>query len=381
GDHRLVAYLIPTDGSPASDVDRLAAEVRAHAVGLLADYMVPSAFLVIDAFPLTVNGKLDRKALPEPDLAVTAGTGRKPETEREAQLCAVFAEVLGIPEVGVDDNFFELGGHSLLAVTLIERIRTVMGIELPVKALFTSPTVAALARELTSPALVIPPNLIPHGAREITPEMLPLVELSADDVQRIVDRVPGGAANIADIYPLAPLQEGIFFHHVLQAGEGTDAYLLPTVLGFDSREHLDTFTTALQQVVNRHDILRTAIIWQDLPQPVQVVLHEAPIPVTDVVLEPSDTDVPDRLLAACPSVMALDEAPLVRIFVAAEPEDGRWFALLQVHHLIQDHTTLDILMNEVRAFLTGQHQTLPAPLPFRDFVAQARLGASREEHE
>ncbi|WP_245687394.1 condensation domain-containing protein, partial [Streptacidiphilus griseoplanus] len=381
GDHRLVAYIVPaSEGKQYEDTAELTTEVRAHAVGLLADYMVPSAFLVIDAFPLTVNGKLDRKALPEPDLAVTAGTGRKPESEREAQLCAVFAEVLGIPEVGVDDNFFELGGHSLLAVTLIGRIRAALDVDLSVKALFTAPTVAGLAAVLGGPVFQAPPNLIPQGAREITPEMLPLVELSADDVQRIVDRVPGGAANIADIYPLTPLQEGIFFHHVLQADEGTDAYLLPTVLGFDSREHLDTFTTALQQVVNRHDILRTAIIWQNLPQPVQVVLHEAPISVRTVDLA-DEGDVTQRFLAACPSVMALDEAPLVRIFVAAEPEDGRWFALLQVHHLIQDHTTLDILMNEVRAFLTGQHQTLPAPLPFRDFVAQARLGISREEHE
>ncbi|MCD0486481.1 amino acid adenylation domain-containing protein, partial [Streptacidiphilus sp. ASG 303] len=381
GDKRLVAYLIPADSGSASDIDRLAAGVRIHATGLLPEYMVPSAVVVLEAFPLTVNGKLDRKALPEPDLAESAGAGRRPETEQEAQLCAVFAEVLGIPEVGVEDNFFELGGHSLLAVTLIERIRTTLDVSLSVKALFTAPTVAGLSGVLGEPVFQAPPNLIPQGAREITPAMLPLVELSTDDIQRIVERVPGGAANIADVYPLAPLQEGIFFHHLLQAGEGADAYVLPTVLRFDSREHLDTFTGALQKVVDRHDILRTAVVWQDLPEPVQVVLREAPIQVTEVVLEPSGADVADRLLAASPSVMALDEAPLVRVFTAAEPEGGRWCALLQVHHLIQDHTTLDILMAEVRAFVTGEHETLPDPLPFRDFVAQARRGVSPEEHQ
>ncbi|MCD0486486.1 amino acid adenylation domain-containing protein, partial [Streptacidiphilus sp. ASG 303] len=116
GDKRLVGYVTVASGAETQDPTRLAADIRAHTVAVLPEYMVPSAVVVLEAFPLTVNGKLDRKALPEPDLAVTAGSGRRPETEREAQLCAVFAEVLGIPEVGVEDNFFELGGHSLLAV-------------------------------------------------------------------------------------------------------------------------------------------------------------------------------------------------------------------------------------------------------------------------
>ncbi|WP_157875953.1 non-ribosomal peptide synthetase, partial [Streptacidiphilus griseoplanus] len=381
GDKRLVAYVTVAAGTDNQDLTRLSAGIRAHTVAVLPDYMVPSAVVVMDAFPLTVNGKLDRRALPEPDLAVTAGTGRRPATEREEALCGLFADVLGIPEVGVDDNFFELGGHSLLAVTLIARIRTGMGIELPVKALFTSPTVSALAGELTGPAVAIPPNLIPEGAQEITPEMLPLVELSADDVQRIVDRVPGGAANIADIYPLAPLQEGILFHHLLEAGR-QDVYVQPTVLRFDSQERLQTFTKALQNVVDRHDILRTAIIWQDLPEPLQVVLRQAPIPVSRVVLRPhSGMDAAEQLLEACPAVMDIGRAPLIRMYTAQEQSTGVWHALLQVHHLVLDRTSFGILMGEIRAFLAGREETLPRPLPFRDFAAQARLGVPAEEHQ
>ncbi|MGW3466185.1 condensation domain-containing protein, partial [Streptomyces olivaceoviridis] len=172
----------------------------------------------------------------------------------------------------------------------------------------------------------------------------------------------------------------IFFHHLLHADTGSDVYVLPTVLGFDSRERLDGFLGALQNVVDRHDILRTAIIWHDLPEPVQVVLRHTPIPVEDIALEAGD-DVADALLAACPATMDVGRAPLVRVFTARRVEDGRWFALLQVHHLVQDHTTLDILLAEVRAFLTGSAASLPAPMPFRDFVAQARFGMSREEHE
>ncbi|MBD0425056.1 non-ribosomal peptide synthetase, partial [Streptomyces sp. TRM S81-3] len=161
GEKRLVAYVVPAgpgeghDGPGAGDDHdsrrggELSTQVREFAATRLPHHMVPAAVLVLDALPLTVNGKLDRAALPPPDFAALAGGGRAPATPQEEFLCRAFAEVLALPEVGVDDDFFALGGHSLLATRLISEVRAALGVEVPIRAVFTHPTPAALATRIT----------------------------------------------------------------------------------------------------------------------------------------------------------------------------------------------------------------------------------------
>jgi arthrofactin-type cyclic lipopeptide synthetase C len=216
----------------------------------------------------------------------------------------------------------------------------------------------------------------------IRPEMLPLVSLDQAQIDAIVATVPGGAANVQDIYPLAPLQEGFLFHH-LATTEG-DPYLLGSVSRFASRERLDAYLQAFGAVIARHDILRTAIVWENVPEPVQVVWRQAAIPVEEVELDPAAGDVAGQLYRRFdPRHYRIDirRAPLLRCYVAREGDGERWVLLLLLHHLAGDHTTLDVLREEIQAHLQGRSGQLPAPLPFRNFVAQARLSVSTEEHQ
>ena len=204
-----------------------AEELRAHLKALLPEYMVPSAFVMLESLPLTANGKLDRRALPAPELERYASRQYEaPQGEIEEILAGIWQELLRVERVGRQDNFFELGGHSLLIVQMMERLRRV-GLSAEVRRVFDSPTLADLASALTQEVVErssrCPPNLIPAGCEQITPQMLPLVQLEPQQIERIVQAVPGGAANIQDIYPLAPLQEGILFHHLLNE-QGGDTY-------------------------------------------------------------------------------------------------------------------------------------------------------------
>ncbi len=290
----------------------------------------------------------------------------------EEALAAIWAEVLKLERVGRHDNFFELGGHSLLVVAVLERMRR-QGLDADVRALFAAPTVAALADavgDATEPSFAAPPNGIPQGAAAITPEMLPLVQLTQEQIDSIVDRVPGGAGNVQDIYPLAPLQEGMLFHHLM--AEKGDAYVSPLQMAFDRRDRLDGFLEALRELIQRHDILRTAVVWEGLTEPVQVVWRRATLPVEEAALDADDS----RRFR-----MDVRQAPMLRAFIARDAERDRWQLLLLNHHLILDHASLEIAVREVRALTMGRGAGLPSPLPFRNFVAQARLGVKREEQE
>ncbi|CRM28925.1 Gramicidin S synthase II [Pseudomonas sp. 31 R 17] len=376
GDKRLVAYY--TAAAP------LAIEaLRDHVQGQLPDYMVPSAYVWLKRLPLTANGKLDRKHLPMPDQsALLSRAYEAPQGEVETLLAQIWQDVLKLERVGRHDHFFELGGHSLLAVSLIERMRRV-GLSADVRVLFSQPSLAALAAAVGSGReIVVPANGIPAGCTHINPSMLSLVQLDAAAIERIVANVPGGAANVQDIYPLAPLQEGILYHHI--SAEQGDPYLLQSRMAFDSLERLHAFMGALQQVVARHDILRTGVVWEGLDSPVQVVWRQAQLVVQAVSLDPADGGIIEQLHARFDARhyrLDITQAPLLRMVYAQDPANQRVAAILLFHHLALDHTAMEVVGQEMRAFMLDQADDLPEAAPFRNYVAQARLGVSVAEHE
>jgi amino acid adenylation domain-containing protein len=224
---------------------------------------------------------------------------------------------------------------------------------------------------------------IDEAAEAITPVMLPLLALDQGAIDRLVAQVPGGVRNVQDIYPLAPLQEGILFHHRLHGeGEG-DAYVMPTLLRFDDRERLDGFVQALREVIARHDILRTSVHWEDLEQPVQLVQREAGLDIETLTAAPAEDALLRLRALADPRRCRLDvrRAPMLRGHAIQERDSGRWLLQLLHHHLILDHTASDLLVQEVMLILQGRRDRLPAPVPFRRFVAQALKGGTESGHE
>ncbi|KAG0321904.1 hypothetical protein BGZ97_009763, partial [Linnemannia gamsii] len=375
-DKRLIAYVV------AEADEQLAFTLRANLATRLPEYMLPAAFVRLDALPLTTNGKLDRRALPAPsDEAVARQAYEAPQGEVEKALAAIWTELLKVERISRYDSFFALGGHSLLAVQMIGRLRR-LGLTVSVRVLFDKPTLKALAQSLGQHREVdIPPNLITIDTTTLTPAMLPLIDLSQADIDRIVEQTPGGVANIQDIYALSPLQDGILFHHLL-ATKG-DPYLLIAQMSFDNRALLDRYLEALQQVVNRHHILRTAFIWEGLSTPAQVVWRHAPLSIEELSLDPAAGTFDEQLLRRfdlSQHRIDLTQAPLLRLAIAQD-ENGHWRLVELLHHLIGDHSTLEVLQSEIQAFLDDQGDMLAPPQPFRNLVAQARLGVSQEAYE
>ncbi|MFD7028606.1 amino acid adenylation domain-containing protein [Streptomyces sp. NPDC059917] len=378
GSPRLVAYPVLDDAlAPAADEAALRAELVRHLEATLPEYMVPGAFVVLDELPVTAHGKLDRRALPVPDIEAFAQREyTAPATPTERLLAGLWAELLGFDgdRIGSGDNFFALGGHSLLITVLVARLAE-HGLRASVRAVFGATTLAELATALDAAgpaeAYEVPPNRIPTGCERITPELLPLVELTQEQIDAVVATVPGGAADVQDVYPLVATQEGILFHRLLDPDN--DPYLVSTLYVAEDEAACAAFTRALQAVVDRHDVMRTAVVTDGLPAPVQVVHRRATLPVRRLLLDP-ERDAEQQALALLerPDNLEIDRAPLLRLTVAEDPGSGRRYLLLSAHHLIEDATSLRLTLNELALHMADRADLLAPPAPYRDFVAHTR---------
>jgi amino acid adenylation domain-containing protein len=334
GDKRLVAYFTYRGTS----VPELG-ELRAHLRASLPEYMVPAAFVALQRMPLTPSGKIDRRALPDPEdvRAEAETTFLAPRTRTERRLADAWREVLRVEQVGVDDNFFDLGGHSLLVTQLASRIRTEFGVELPMASVFEAPTLAALAGRIEA--------LRPADAE---PELAPIPTVSRDDQP----------------LPLSFSQERLWFLDQFQPG--SPLYNVPMSLRLRGRLDVTALERTFQEVVRRHEVLRTGFTSVE-GQPAQMIHPEAHLemPVTDLSDSPTpwtETRLADLAEEEAQRPFDLSQPPLMRVRLVKIAEDD--YALLAtIHHIVSDGWSMGVLIREVAALYTAFAAGQPSPLP------------------
>ncbi|MFJ9461710.1 condensation domain-containing protein, partial [Kitasatospora sp. NPDC101447] len=294
GDKRLVAYVVTTDAQDPHGVR----EFVAHR---LPEYMVPSAFVVLDALPLTVNGKLDRRALPAPEYGPEQAGGRSPRSPREEVLCGLFAQTLGVESVSIDDDFFRFGGHSLLATRLVSRIRSLLAVELPIRQLFETPTVAGLAAALDATEGVT------RGA-----------------VVAVVPR--------PERIPLSYAQQRLWFLHQFDGPNAT--YNAPVALRLHGSLDREALREALADVVARHESLRTLFV-EDAEGAGQVILPADRVELPLDVVETDEEQLAERLAEASAHPFDLaQEIPFRATLLALSATDH--VLLVLTHHIVSD---------------------------------------------
>ncbi|WP_279630305.1 amino acid adenylation domain-containing protein, partial [Streptomyces murinus] len=307
GRPRLVAYVVARDTLRPDDVREFTRE-------RLPEHMVPSAVVPLEGLPLTANGKLDRAALPAPESA-SDGSGRAARTPQEQIVCDLFAQVLGLPRVGVDDDFFHLGGHSLLATRLIARIRAAFGVEIGLRTLFEVRTAGAVAARLDTAGPARP---------ALTRQPLP------------------------DPVPLSFAQRRLWFLHKMEGPSAT--YNIPLVLRLTGELDPEALRTAVDDVVARHDSLRT-VFPETEGTPRQHVLDSvtAELPATEI----TETELPAALTSASRHLFDLSIEPPLHVELLRLAPD-RHVLLLVLHHIAGDGWSLGPLASDLARAYTAR---------------------------
>ena len=342
---------------PSPDQEILTpATLRKNLQERLPQYMVPAAFVLMQKFPLTSNGKIDRKALP----AFTHETAQvshdfvSPRNETERALAAIWAELLKVERVGVNDSFFDLGGHSLLAIKTVSRIRDAFDVDLPAQIIFEHSTIAGIANFLSK------------------------AEGFGGKIQRIERRKEGGP------YLLSSSQEQLWFLN--QLAPRSPVYNVVDLIPLGETFVPDALRKAVKELVRRHEILRTAFSFRD-GRPVQVVMPAADVPLSDLDLssmpEPEQESEWVRVVhEEGRKPFDLSQIPLLRGTVVHRSRHEHKL-LLVIHHIIADEWSMELFHKELtllyEAFSLGRSPSLPElPIQYADFACWQRDGLQGE---
>lgn len=349
---RLVAYIVPTSSFELRNHNALISELRNYLKTKLPEYMIPSAFVLLRTLPLTPNGKLDRQALPAPeDVADTERTFIAPRTPVEEVLAGIWGQLLSVTHLSVDDNFFDLGGHSLIATQVISRIRAVFQVEISLRQLFESPTVAQLAVQIE---------------REIR---------STKEVEiTVISKVPKDRE-----LPLSFAQKRLWFLDQLEPG--SFLYNLPRAVRLSGKLNVEALLKSLNEIVKRHAILRTRFTITN-GQPVQIIASSLnlKLPVVDLQnlpLTERETEVKRLTREEAQTKFNLAEGSLVRTSLLRLKEDEHVF-LLTLHHIVSDGWSTGVFIKEMaalyEAFSSDRSITpLPElPIQYADFAVWQR---------
>ncbi|MCU1264985.1 MAG: Malonyl CoA-acyl carrier protein transacylase, partial [Acidobacteria bacterium] len=331
GEKRLVAYVVPQDRNLTIN------ELRAHLKRRLPEYMMPSVFIYLGELPLTPNGKVDRKALPAPETDFSSASSYvAPRTPVEEMLCGIWSEVLGVRDIGVTDNFFWLGGHSLRATLIVVRIHETFGVEIPLRTIFEAPTVPELAAVVEAAI---------KGERGYT----------APPITSVARRGP---------LPLSFAQQRLWFLDRLNPE--TDAYNIAIAYHLKGSLNVAVLEHSLNQVVARHEVLRTTISLVD-GEPVQIIAPEL-----ELKLEVEDLCALAGLQQEIAVVEELEREAQRPFDLSTDPvlrgrllrlSDEAYVFVVTVHHIAADGWSMDVFSRELALLYDAEVSGTTAALP------------------
>ncbi len=356
GDKRLIAYIVPQD-KQLSDESLTTKKLRDFIKQKLPQYMIPSAFVTLDALPLTPSGKIDRKALPAPEGISPKREYVAPRTPTEEIIANIFARVLGVSKIGINDNFFDLGGHSLLVTQLISRLRETFAVEIPIRAAFESPTVAELDRTLID---------LHTTNKGLT---FPAIQARTDREQ----------------LPLSRAQERLWFLNQFEGSSGT--YNIPGAYRVSGNLDINALQLALSEIVRRHEVLRTSFPTHD-SKPIQVINPQTTININLVDLQ--QLELKEREIIVLQEIQKeattpfdLDAGlPLLRCSLL-QLASTDYVLLLTAHHIVFDGWSIGIFIKELSSLYAAFVREEPSPLPelpiqYADFAVWQREYLSGE---